>query len=160
MCPRKTHWSAFWWPEDSPCSWKNPDAGDRDLGKEDNRQLGVMAAMDAVQTITHAPKLYAVGYCVGGTLSLIVAVAMGRDGDEGLASVTLLAAQIDFTEAGLLRLFINDSDVTLIEDMMAEKGYLSSDQMTGVFALRRARDLIWPPAIRDYLPASAATLSP
>jgi len=132
-------------------SWKNPDATDRDLGMEDYRQLGVIAAMDAVQTITRTAKIHAVGYCLGGTLLSIAAAAMGRDGDERLASVTLVAAQIDFTEAGPLRLFINDSEVTLIEDMMAEKGYLSSDQMTGAFALLRARDLIWAPAIRDYL---------
>ena len=132
-------------------SWKNPDADDRDLGMEDYRQLGVMAAMDAALAITGAPKLHAVGYCLGGTLLSIAAAAMGRDKDDRLASVSLLAAQVDFTEAGPLRLFINDSEVTLIEDMMADKGYLSSDQMAGAFALLRARDLIWAPAIRDYL---------
>ncbi len=132
-------------------SWKNPDAADRDLGMDDYRQLGVMAALDAVQGITRAKRIHAVGYCLGGTLLSIAAAAMGRDGDHRLASVTLLAAQIDFTEAGPLRLFITESGVTMIEDMMAEKGFLSSDQMTGAFALLRARDLIWAPAIRDYL---------
>ncbi len=132
-------------------SWKNPDADDRDLGMEDYRELGVMAAMDAVQAITDAPKIHGVGYCLGGTLLSIAAAAMGRDGDDRLATVSLLAAQVDFTEAGPLRLFINDSEVTLIEDMMEDQGYLSSDQMAGAFALLRARDLIWAPAIRNYL---------
>lgn len=132
-------------------SWKNPDASDRELGMEDYRQLGVMAAIEAALAITKAPKLHAVGYCLGGTLLSIAAAAMGRDGDARLASVSLLAAQIDFTEAGPLRLFINDSEVTLIEDMMAEAGYLSSEQMAGAFAMLRARDLIWAPAIRSYL---------
>jgi polyhydroxyalkanoate synthase len=132
-------------------SWKNPGAEDRDLSMDDYLRLGVMAAMDAVQAITHAPKLHGVGYCLGGTLLSIAAAAMGRDGDDRLATATLLAAQVDFTEAGPLRLFINDSEVTLIEDMMAQKGFLSSDQMAGAFALLRARDLIWGPAIRSYL---------
>lgn len=132
-------------------SWKNPDADDRDLGMEDYRESGVMAALDAALAITQAPKLHAVGYCLGGTLLSIAAAAMGRDGDARLATVTVLAAQVDFTQAGPLRLFINDSEVTLIEDMMAEKGYLSSDQMAGAFALLRARDLIWGPAISSYL---------
>lgn len=132
-------------------SWKNPSAEDRDLGLGDYRRLGIIDAVDAVQEITHAPKLHAVGYCLGGTLLAIAASAMARDGDDRLASLSLFAAQIDFTEAGELRLFIDDSQVTLIEDMMAEKGFLSSDQMAGTFALLRARDLVWAPAIRGYM---------
>lgn len=132
-------------------SWKNPGAEDRDLSMEDYRRLGIMDAVDAVQAITHAKKLHAVGYCLGGTLLSIAAAAMARDGDDRLATATFLAAQTDFTEAGPLRLFISESEVTLIEDMMADQGYLSSDQMAGAFALLRARDLIWAPMIRDYL---------
>ncbi|AML53629.1 poly-beta-hydroxybutyrate polymerase [Falsihalocynthiibacter arcticus] len=132
-------------------SWKNPDAEDRNLGMEDYRKLGIMEAIDAVQAITKAPKIHAVGYCLGGTLLSIATAAMGRDKDDRLASVTFLAAQVDFTEAGPLRLFISDAEVTLIEDMMAEKGFLTSDQMAGAFALLRARDLVWAPVIRDYL---------
>ncbi len=132
-------------------SWKNPDAEDRALGMDDYRQLGVMEAVDAIEAITEQRRIHAVGYCLGGTLLSIAASAMGRDGDERLATVSFLAAQVDFTEAGPLRLFINESEVTLIEDMMAETGYLSSDQMAGAFALLRARDLIWAPAIKKYL---------
>lgn len=132
-------------------SWKNPGAEDRDLSMDDYRQLGVMDAIDAALAITKAPRLHAVGYCLGGTLLSIAAAAMGRDDDDRLASASFLAAQVDFTEAGQLRLFINDSEVTLIEDMMAETGYLTSDQMAGAFAMLRARDLIWAPMIRDYL---------
>jgi len=132
-------------------SWKNPDADDRDLGMEDYRQLGIMDTLDAVQAITQAPKVHAVGYCLGGTLLSIAAASMARDQDNRLATATFLAAQTDFTEAGPLQLFINDSEITLIEDMMAQAGFLSSDQMAAAFSLLRARDLVWAPAIRDYL---------
>ncbi|UTV86861.1 polyhydroxyalkanoic acid synthase [Cobetia amphilecti] len=132
-------------------SWTNPDATLRDMGLEDYRHLGVLEAIDAIQAVTAAKHLHAVGYCLGGTLLSIAAAAMGRDGDERLASVSLFAAQTDFTEAGELRLFISDSQVTLIEDMMADKGYLSSEQMAGTFALLRARDLIWAPVVDHYL---------
>ncbi|MCF7701438.1 PHA/PHB synthase family protein [Loktanella sp. M215] len=132
-------------------SWKNPDASDRDRSMEDYRKLGVMAALDAVEAITSAPKVHAVGYCLGGTLLAIAAAAMGRDKDDRLASVTLLAAQVDFTEAGPLKLFINEAEVTLIEDIMDAQGFLTSDQMAGAFALLHARDRIWAPIIRDYM---------
>lgn len=132
-------------------SWKNPGADDRDLGMDDYRRLGIMDAIDAATAISGSARLHAIGYCLGGTLLAIAASAMARDGDERCASVTFLAAQIDFTEAGALRLFINDSQVTLIEDMMSETGFLTSDQMAGAFRLLRANDLIWSPAIRDYL---------
>nr|WP_239031974.1 alpha/beta fold hydrolase [Paroceanicella profunda] len=132
-------------------SWKNPDEGDRELGMEDYRTLGPMAAFDAALAITGAKTLHAVGYCLGGTLLTIAAAAMAREADARLASVTLFAAQSDFSEAGELMLFINESEVSFLEDMMWERGYLDSSQMAGAFQLLRSNDLIWSRNLKVYL---------
>ncbi len=132
-------------------SWKNPDDLDRDLGMEDYRKLGVMAALDAVTAIVPGQRVHTVGYCIGGTLLSTAAAAMARDGDERLKSVTLFAAQTDFNEAGELMLFINESQIAFLEDMMWEKGYLDAKQMAGAFQLLRSNDLIWSKLVREYL---------
>ncbi|WP_341895010.1 alpha/beta fold hydrolase [Ferrovibrio terrae] len=132
-------------------SWKNPDAGDRDLTMEDYRTLGVMDALAAVNAIVPQQKVHAVGYCLGGTLLLIAAAAMARDGDERLKTVTLLAAQADFTEAGELTLFINESQLSFLDDVMWQQGYLDSRQMAGAFQLLRSNDMIWSRLVHNYL---------
>ena len=132
-------------------SWKNPDADDRDLGMDEYLEFGLHAALDAVTSIVPEQGIHAAGYCLGGTLLSIGASAMARDGDTRLVSVSLLAAQTDFSEPGELGLFINQSQVALLEASMAQTGFLSSSQMSGAFQLLRAYDLVWSRMIDEYL---------
>jgi polyhydroxyalkanoate synthase subunit PhaC len=132
-------------------SWRNPGVELRDATLDDYRRLGVMAALDAVKAICASQKVHACGYCLGGTLLAIAAAAMARDGDEELATVTMFAAQTDFTEAGELQLFTDDSQLALLDDVMWQQGYLDSTQMAGTFQMLRSNDLIWSRLIKTYL---------
>lgn len=132
-------------------SWKNPGRDDRNLGMDDYHNLGVMVAIDAVSTKISGQKIHAVGYCLGGTLLCIAAAAMARGGDDRLKSMTLFAAQTDFTEAGELMLFIDESEVSYLEDTMWHQGYLDTKQMAGAFQMLRSNDLVWSRIIHDYL---------
>ena len=132
-------------------SWMNPDEMDRDIGMDDYLQKGFRAALDAVTNIVPKRKVQAVGYCIGGTLLAIGAAALARDKDERIASVTMFAAQTDFSEPGELAFFINPSQLAMLEASMHRKGVLESRQMGGAFALLRAQDLLWQPMINKYV---------
>lgn len=131
-------------------SWLNPTAEHANLSLEDYRTQGIMQALDVIGAIVPGRRVHANGYCLGGTLLAITAATMARDHDDRLASVTLMAAQVDFAEAGELLLFLDESQVAYLEDMMWAQGYLDRPQMSGAFAAIRSEDLIWSRATRRY----------
>ncbi len=140
-------------------SWKNPTSEDRNLGLEDYRERGIDAAVAAIKGIMPDRQIHAAGYCLGGTLLSIAVAQLERDCPGCLRSVTLLAAQTDFTEAGELTLFINESQVAFLEDMMWQRGVLGPTQMAGAFQMLRSNDLLWSRVVHDYLIGERAPLS-
>lgn len=140
-------------------SWRNPTAQDRDLGMDDYLRLGVRAALEAIAAIVPARRVHAVGYCIGGTLLAIAAAMLAAEGDQRLASVTLLAAQTDFSEPGELSLFITPSQLGVLDALMQRDGVLASERMGAAFAMLRSSDLIWDPAIKTYVRGERAQLN-
>jgi polyhydroxyalkanoate synthase len=132
-------------------SWHNPTEADRDLGMEEYRRLGVMAAIEAIGEQLPGRKIHATGYCLGGTLLSIAAATMARDGLDCLQSLSLLATETDFTEPGELALFINESQIVFLEELMRRQGYLDGQQMAGAFQLLRSNDLVWSRMVHHYL---------
>lgn len=140
-------------------SWHNPGTADRNLDMDAYRRLGPMAALDAITAITGAPAIHAAGYCLGGTLLSIAAAALARDGDKRLASLTLFAAQTEFSEPGELGLFIDEAQLDVLENMMWGQGFLDSGQMGGAFQILRSNDLVWSRVLGTYLMGERETMN-
>jgi len=132
-------------------SWKNPGSEDRDLGMEDYLELGVLAAIKAVHAHSRDDGIHAMGYCLGGTLLAIAAAVLGAKPRNPLRTVSLLAAETDFHDPGELGLFIDESQIAFLEDLMAERGYLDGRQMAGAFQLINSKDLVWSKLVHEYL---------
>lgn len=116
---------------------------------------GPLAALDAIKQATGEDKVHAIGYCVGGTLLAITLAAMAARHDERIVSATLFASQVDFTYAGDLKVFVDKDQLKVVEQRMAERGYLEGKSMVTVFNLLRSNDLIWPYIINNYVKGRA-----
>ena len=132
-------------------SWKNPVADDRDISFENYLEQGLFTALDCIGTILPNRKVNGAGYCIGGTLLLVGAAKMARDDDERLNSVSLFAAQGDFSEAGELLRFISPSQLEFVDKYMWKKGMLKSNRMGSTFGALRASDLIYGSSVDRYL---------
>jgi len=140
-------------------SWKNPDATDRDLCMDDYARLGVLAALDAIRAIVPDVRVHATGYCLGGTLLATAAAALGRSKHQALKTVTLLAAQTDFTEPGEIALFVDEGQIAFLERQMWQRGYLDKSQMKSTFQMLRSNDLVWSHRLHNQLLGERAPVS-
>lgn len=132
-------------------SWKNPTSEYRDVGLNDYLKQGLFVALEVIQNIVPDKKVHAVGYCLGGTLLAIAASWVGKRHKHPFKTITLFTSQTDFSEPGELQLFIDESQLRFLEDIMEEQGYLDKNQMKGVFQWLRSNELIWSNIISNYL---------
>ncbi|HKA73501.1 MAG TPA: class I poly(R)-hydroxyalkanoic acid synthase [Xanthobacteraceae bacterium] len=132
-------------------SWVNPDAKLAKKSFEDYMREGPLAALDVIEQATGERAVNAIGYCVGGTLLATTLAYLAARQDERIASATLFAAQVDFTHAGDLKVFVDEEQISAREREMSERGYLEGKKMATAFNLLRSNDLIWPYVINNYL---------
>ncbi|MGK7294480.1 MAG: PHA/PHB synthase family protein, partial [Candidatus Wenzhouxiangella sp. M2_3B_020] len=132
-------------------SWINPDETLRDRGFEDYMHEGILEALTAIEEATGQYQVNAIGYCIGGTLLGATLAWMKAMGEDRIRSATFFTAQVDFSEAGDLRVFIDDKQLKFLEKRMKKKGYLDGEAMAMTFNLLRANDLIWTFVINNYL---------
>ena len=118
---------------------------------EDYMREGPLAALDVIKEATGEDEVNAIGYCVGGTLMAVTLAWMAAKGDKRIASATFFAAQVDFTHAGDLMVFVDEDQLKTLEKNMAERGYLEGKKMANAFNMLRSNDLIWPYVISNYL---------
>jgi polyhydroxyalkanoate synthase len=132
-------------------SWVNPDTSLAEKGFEDYMREGPLAALDVIAQVTGETKVNAIGYCVGGTLLATTLAYAARTRDRRIASATFFAAQVDFTHAGDLLVFVDEEQIAAREREMGAHGYLEGKKMANAFNLLRSNDLIWPYVINNYL---------
>ncbi|WP_207478929.1 PHA/PHB synthase family protein [Arenibaculum pallidiluteum] len=133
-------------------SWVNPDERLATRTWEDYMEDGILAAVDAVLKATGEPSLNIIGYCIGGTLlASTLAYLHATGGTEKIASATYFTTMTDFSEAGELSVFIDEEQLTALEERMEEKGYLDASAMATTFNMLRANDLIWSFVVNNYL---------
>src|SRR5215475_5272609 len=132
-------------------SWVNPDARLAKKSFEEYMREGVIAALDAVATVTGEKQVHAIGYCVGGTLLSITLAYLAAKKQNRVKSATFFAAQVDFSYAGDLMVFVDEERIKQLEAHMKEQGYLEASRMANTFNMLRSNDLIWPYVVNNYM---------
>ncbi|HEY1856883.1 class I poly(R)-hydroxyalkanoic acid synthase [Acidocella sp.] len=132
-------------------SWVNPDASLAGKNFDDYMVEGVFAALDAIEKATETREVNAIGYCLGGTLLAATLAYMKARGDDRVKSATFLVTLTDFSDAGELGVFIDEEQLSTLEERMQRRGYLEGNEMATTFNMLRANDLIWSFVVNNYL---------
>lgn len=132
-------------------SWVNPDKRLGNKSWEDYMKEGPLAAMDVIERVTGEMKVHAAGYCVGGTMLATTLAWLAEKRRQRVASATFFAAQVDFTHAGDLLVFVDEDQIAALEQDMKAAGVLEGSKMAMAFNMLRSNDLIWSYVVSNYL---------
>jgi len=132
-------------------SWVNPDARHRDKGFEAYMREGIFAGLNAIENATGESEVTAIGYCIGGTLLAMTLAYMAETGDRRIASASFFATQTDFSQAGDLKIFVDEESLRALEKKLAVTGYLDASVMASAFNMLRPEDLIWSFVVDNYM---------
>jgi polyhydroxyalkanoate synthase len=132
-------------------SWVNPDARLRHKSFEDYMLEGPLAALDAIEKAIGTRDVSAIGYCIGGTLMAATLAYNAAGNDTRIGNCTFFTAQIDFTDAGELTVFIDEEQIANIEKLIEQRGYMDGAEMATTFNMLRSNDLIWSFVVNNYL---------
>ncbi|HEX9589225.1 MAG TPA: class I poly(R)-hydroxyalkanoic acid synthase [Bradyrhizobium sp.] len=132
-------------------SWVNPDKRLGSKTFDDYMKEGPLAAMDAIEKATGELKVHTMGYCVGGTLLASTLAWLAEKRRVRVTSATFLAAQVDFTHAGDLLVFVDEGQISALERDMQAAGVLEGSKMAMAFNMLRSNDLIWSYVVSNYL---------
>src|SRR5271166_1413852 len=132
-------------------SWVNPDEHLAAKTFTDYMLEGPLAAVDAIEQATGEREANVIGYCLGGTLLASTLAYMAVKRDDRIKSATYLVTMVDFAEAGELSVFIDEEQLSALEERMNARGYLEGRDMATTFNMLRANDLIWSFVVNNYL---------
>ncbi len=132
-------------------SWKNPDASMEATTFDDYMELGPLTAFRIAKEVTGAPRVNAVGYCIGGTLLAMTLSYLAAIGDDSVNAASFFVTLLDFSDVGDTEIFVEPQNVAYVEELMRQRGYLDSREMATMFNMLRANDLIWSFVVNNYL---------
>ena len=132
-------------------SWVNPDKRLGNKSWEDYMKEGPLTAMDVIEKVTGEMKVHTAGYCVGGTMLATTLAWLAEKRRQRVASATFFAAQVDFTHAGDLLVFVDEDQISALEQDMKAAGVLEGSKMAMAFNMLRSNDLIWSYVVSNYL---------
>jgi polyhydroxyalkanoate synthase len=132
-------------------SWRNPDQSMANLGWDDYVERGAIEALKVTREITGQDKVHVFGFCVGGTIAATALAVLAARGQQPAASLSLLTTLLDFSDTGVLEVFIDETQVAQREAKLGKGGIMPGGDLATTFSALRPNDLVWNYVQQNYL---------